>query len=197
MQLCRQYTANSDSSEGVSSALEFETSLVVTYLVPLEQGITVCTESHPHHDRGACLSTCENQCSGVVSEYELLHGNTVFHEHTSSVSHCTAEEGSVSGQDQDVSDEDCNPYVSETEDVNEDDSGKDDTDHDDIDEYLSCGLGARASDFNIPHSAVSLFLGILRTLHPHLPKDPRTLLGTASSTVDTSGYVDAQLSTYS
>ena len=118
----------------------------------------------------------------------------MFHEHTSSVSQCTAEEGSVSGQDQDVSDEDCNPYVSETEDVNEDDSGKDDTDHDDIDEYLYCGLGARASDFNIPHSAVSVLLGILRTLHPHLP---RTLLGTASSTVETSGYVDAQLSTCS
>ena len=141
----------------------------------------------------------------------------MFHEHTSSVSQCTAEEGSVSGQDQDVSDEDCNPYVSETEDNNEDDSGKDDTDHDDIDEYLSCGLGARASDFNIQHSALSVLLGILRTLHPHLPKDPRTLLGTARqyqiksisggsyhhfgiatslknaiSTVDTSGYVDAQ-----
>ena len=36
MQFCRQYPANSDSSEGMSSALEFETSLVVTYLVPLE-----------------------------------------------------------------------------------------------------------------------------------------------------------------
>ena len=85
------------------------------------------------------------------------------------------------------------------------------------DEYLSCGLGAWASDFNSPHSTLSVLLGILRTLHPHLPKYRRTLIGTARlyqtksisigsyhhfgiatslktaiSTVDTSGYVDAQ-----
>ena len=70
-------------------------------------------------------------------------------------------------------------HVSETEDDSEDASGKDDTDHDDIDEYLSCGLGAWASDFNSPHSTLSVLLGILWTLHPHLTKYRRTHFGTA------------------
>ena len=66
MQFCRQYPANTDSSEGMSSALEFETSLVVTDSVPLEQGITVCTESHPHHDHVQVLYLNMNYFMGIL-----------------------------------------------------------------------------------------------------------------------------------
>ena len=82
---------------------------------------------------------------------------------------------------------------------------------------MSRGLGAWASDFNIPHVALAMLLALLRALHPHLSKDPRTLLGTARqyqvqsisggsyhhfgiaasvkkaiSAVEISGYVDTQ-----
>ena len=106
------------------------------------------------------------------------------------------------------------PCVSESDDARDDNF---DSDIDDKDVYLSRGLGAWTSDFNIPHVALAMLLALLRALHPHLPKDPRTLLGTwtipgtehfwriichhfgiaasvkkAISTVEISGYVDTQ-----
>lgn len=46
------------------------------------------------------------------------------------------------------------------------------------DEILETELAKWAIDFNIPHSAVSSLLKVLRVHHPSLPKDPRTLLST-------------------
>lgn len=47
---------------------------------------------------------------------------------------------------------------------------------------LAHELGNWASKFNIPHNAIRDLLGVLHTYHPHLPKDPRTILNTPSQT---------------
>lgn len=44
-------------------------------------------------------------------------------------------------------------------------------------------LAQWACKFNIPHASLSELLHVLRKYHPHLPKDPRTLLGTQTNIV--------------
>jgi hypothetical protein len=50
----------------------------------------------------------------------------------------------------------------------------------DAEESLENELKTWASTFQITHSALQSFLSILRTYHPFLPKDPRTLLKTGT-----------------
>ena len=87
----------------------------------------------------------------------------------------SAEDESIA--EQDIFDDDlCSPRISDSDNDSDDNF---DTDIVDKDVYLFHGLAAWASDFNIPHVALAMLLALLRALHPHLPKDPRTLLGTA------------------
>ena len=54
-------------------------------------------------------------------------------------------------------------------------------DNDDTNEQLTDNLADWAAQSQIPHSKLKGLLSVLRQYHPHLPKDPRTLLQTTTA----------------
>ena len=50
------------------------------------------------------------------------------------------------------------------------------------DAILAIGLAEWSTKKSVPHNTVSELLDLLRPFHTHLPKDPRTLMGTLSAT---------------
>ena len=164
MEFCRQLSLNNENYSSCST--------LATIQIPLEQDIP---ESDPHND--CTFISTETLCASFVPQSVCLHGNNESRKHTSSVG-----QGSASCEDENIAKQDmfdvdlCSPCVSESDD---DSDGNFESDIDDKDVYLSRGLGAWASDLNIPHVALAMLLALLRALHPHLPKVPGTLLGTA------------------
>ncbi|KAJ8050129.1 hypothetical protein HOLleu_03207 [Holothuria leucospilota] len=56
----------------------------------------------------------------------------------------------------------------------------DDSGYDQANDTLQQQLSSWANHYNISHNALSRLLDVLRQQHPHLPKDPRTFLGTVT-----------------
>ena len=161
MKLCRPSSLNNENASPCSTR--------ATVQIPLEHGIP---ESDTHND--CTFSSTETHSLGLVPQSHCLHGNKELF-NTSSVGPGSAEDESIA--EQDIFDDDlCSPCISDSDNDSDDNF---DTDIVDKDVYLSHGLAAWASDFNIPHVALAMLLALLRALHPHLPKNPRTLLGTA------------------
>ena len=139
----------------------------------VDEHMKLCIPESDTHDY-CTFSSTETHSLGLVPQSHCLHGNKELF-NTSSVGPGSAEDESIA--EQDIFDDDlCSPCISDSDNDSDDNF---DTDIVDKDVYLSHGLAAWASDFIIPHVALAMLLAVLRALHPHLPKDPRTLLGTA------------------